>query len=94
MSRETLRCKIKSRNNSLKLRQAQLALISRQSKAVLNKANPYLIMGAGLLAGVATKIIGWRKTYRLAKAGVRVYSLIINKAESYENGVLSDKADT
>ncbi|CCK75909.1 MAG: hypothetical protein KBT75_17465 [Oleispira antarctica] len=94
MSRKTLRCNIQSRNNSLKLRQTQLALASRQSRKALNRCNPYLIIGVGLLAGVTIKTIGWRKVYSFARVGARIYPLIINKADSYEDRFLSDKMDT
>lgn len=82
MTRETLCRRIQSRNNSLKLRQAQFLLISAQSKLALKKRNPYLLIGIGLLAGIVTRVIGWQRIYRLASAGANLYPFMINKYES------------
>jgi hypothetical protein len=78
VSRKTLLHKIQLQNERLDLRQAQFILARARSKRVLSRCNPYLIIGVGLLAGVATKALGWRKVYSLAKVGARLYPLITN----------------
>ncbi|MFT4765259.1 MAG: hypothetical protein ACI9OH_002368 [Oleispira sp.] len=84
MTRKTLRSKIQSRNNNLNSRQAQFALNSSQSKQVLSQYSPYLIVGIGLFAGIATRAIGWRRVYGLLGMGVRLYPVIMNQVEPSE----------
>ena len=85
MSRKTLLREIQSRNSHLHVRQAQLVLDNAKSRHVINRYSPYLIVGVGLLAGIATKTLGWRKVYRFAKAGSRLYPFIINKEKSSQD---------
>ena len=90
MTRKTLRRNIELRNNSLNLRQAEFVLINEQSKLAQQKWSPYLIVGIGLFAGIAAKVVGWRRLYSLAVAGIRLYPFIINSSvssdESIKNG--------
>ncbi len=90
MSRNTLCRKIRSQNNRLHVRQVQFSLINEQSMQALKKYSPYLVVGAGLLAGVVARGVGLRRVYSLLRTGGRLYSFMISRHgsqnESNENG--------
>lgn len=79
MTRKSLCCEIASVNQRLNLRQARFKLINEQSKVAIEKLNPYLIIGVGLLAGVVTSEMGWRKVYAFAGTGFSFYPFLINR---------------
>lgn len=79
MTRKSLCREIEAVNQRLNLREAQFQLTSEQSKVAIQKLNPYLIIGVGLLAGVATSQMGWRKVYTFAGAGFSFYPFLISR---------------
>ena len=79
MTRKSLCREIESVNQRLNLTQTQLQLTHEQSKVSIQKLNPYLIIGIGLLAGIVTSEMGWRKVYTFAVAGVSFYPFLISR---------------
>lgn len=79
MTRKLLCREIQSVNQRLNARQAEFQQTNEQSKVAIQKLNPYLIIGAGLLAGVVTSEMGWRKVYTLAGAGFSFYPFLISR---------------
>jgi hypothetical protein len=76
VTRKSLCREIKSVNQCLNSRQGQFQLTNEQSKVAIQKLNPYLIIGVGLLAGVVTSEIGWRRVYAVAGGGFSFYPFL------------------
>lgn len=85
MTRKSLSREIETVNLRLNSRQMQFQLTSDQSKVAIQKLNPYLIIGIGLLAGVVTNEMGWRKVYAFAGAGFSFYPFLISRFSPDEN---------
>jgi len=77
MTRKSLCREIQSINQRLNSRQEQFQLVNAQSNLALKKLNPYLIIGVGLLAGMATRLMGWRKIYTFVGASFSFYPLLM-----------------
>ncbi|SIS42298.1 hypothetical protein [Neptunomonas antarctica] len=77
MTRKSLCRDIQSVHQRLNLRQEQFQLANEQSKAALKKTSPYLIIGIGLLAGVVTHVIGWRKAYTVVNTSFSFYPFLL-----------------
>ena len=78
MTRKSLCRDIQSVHQRLNLRQEQCQLTNEQSKAALKKISPYLLIGTGLLAGVMTNVIGWRKVYTVVSASYNLYPFLMS----------------
>jgi hypothetical protein len=79
LTRKSLCREIESINQRLNSRQAQFQLTNEQSTLAIQKLSPYLIIGVGLLAGVVTGEMGWRKAYALAGVGFSFYPFLISR---------------
>lgn len=77
MTRKSLCREINFVNQRLNLHQVQFQQTNEQSKVALHQLNPYLIIGVGLFAGVMTSVMGWRKVYRYAGAGLSFYPFLV-----------------
>lgn len=78
MTRKSLRHEIQTVSQRLYLRQDQFHQTSEQSIIALQKINPYLMMGIGLIAGAVTGSMGWRTAYAAASVSFRFYSFLIS----------------
>ena len=78
MTRKCLTKDIHCLNQRLISHQQQFQRTNAQSKAALKKLNPVLMIGAGLLAGVVTGLLGWRSTYTAVRAGFTVYPVLLS----------------
>lgn len=87
MTRRSLRCEIQSVNQRLNQRHNQFQLTSQQLKIVLKTQMPYFIIASGLLVGVVTGVMGWRKTYKAVITGYRFYPFLKN----YSSHLMSNK---
>lgn len=85
MTRKSLSREIQIVNLRLNFHRAQFQLTNQQSKVALYQLNPYLIIGVGLLAGVMTSGMGWRKIYRLAGTGLSFIPFIVSGFTPDEN---------
>lgn len=81
MTRNALRREIEVINQRLNLRQMQFQLANERSKVAFQQLNPYLIIGGGLLTGLVTGVMGWRKAYSFANIGFSFYPFLISKFE-------------
>lgn len=81
MNRKALLRDIQIQNNRLNVNQARLMIAREHAEYLFSQYRPYLIVCVGFFAGITTRTVDWRKVYRVAKVGVRLYSLTVNKSE-------------
>ena len=77
MIRKSLCRDIQLVNQRLNLRQETFQRTKARSNAALQQLNPYLRIGVGLLAGIMTSIVGWRKIYTFVGASFNFYPSLI-----------------
>ncbi len=78
MTRKSLCREIEIVNQRLNLTQTNFQLVNEQSKMALQQLNPYLMIGAGFLAGVMTNVVGWRNIYSFVGMGFSFYPFLIS----------------
>lgn len=78
MTRKALCREIQVVNQRLNLRRMKFQLTNEQSKIAFQQLGPYLMIGGGLLAGLVTGAMGWRKIYTFADLGFSFYPLFIS----------------
>jgi uncharacterized membrane protein YkgB len=78
VTRKSLRHEIHTTSQRLYLRREQFQQTNEQSLIALQKAHPYLIISAGLIAGAAMSAMGWHKAYTAASFSFNFYSFLIS----------------
>lgn len=78
MTRKSLRHEIQTVSQRLYLRQARFHRTREQSIIALQKIDPYLMVGTGLIAGAVTSAMGWRKAYTAVSFSFSLYSFLIS----------------
>ncbi|WP_339671165.1 hypothetical protein [Dasania marina] len=81
MTRKALRQQIQQLNHRLNERQKKRLRTKQQLTVLVKNSHPFLLMAVGLLAGVASGLMGWRKVYAVSRVGFSVYPLLKNSAD-------------
>lgn len=79
MTRRALYSEIEDVNRRLNLRLMQFQLTNERSKVAFKQIPSYLMIGGGLLGGLVTGVMGWRKVYTFADLGFSFYPFLISK---------------